>query len=97
MSGDQGREQPPRASSEWCQAAGSCVCSSVQGTPSVRGDRIVDGKLAKFVSGICLVEQPFVKDPDKSVGDLLKEAGAVRVFAFERFKLGQSEEETASE
>ena len=67
------------------------------GKPEKILDRIVDGKLAKFVSDICLVEQPFVKDPDKSVGDLLKEAGDVSVFAFERFKLGISDEETSSE
>lgn len=67
------------------------------GKPEKILDRIVDGKLAKFVSDICLVEQPFVKDPDKSVGDLLKEAGDVSVFAFERFKLGLSDEETSSE
>jgi translation elongation factor EF-Ts len=33
-----------------------------------------------------------VKDPDKSVGQLLAAHGAVNVSAFERFKLGQSEE-----
>ncbi len=68
-----------------------------EGKPEKILDRIVDGKLAKFVSDICLVEQPFVKDPDKLVGDLLKEAGDVSVFAFERFKLGISDEETSSE
>jgi translation elongation factor EF-Ts len=35
-----------------------------------------------------------VKDPDKTVGDLLKQAGGVSVSAFERFKLGQTEEES---
>ena len=56
-------------------------------------DRIVDGKLNKYVSEICLVEQPFVKDPDKSVGDVLKDAGDQTVVAFQRFKLGQGGEE----
>jgi elongation factor Ts len=68
-----------------------------EGKPEKILDRIVDGKLAKFVSDICLVEQAFVKDPDKSVGDLLKETGDASVHAFERFKLGQSGEETSSE
>ena len=61
-----------------------------EGKPDKVIDRIVDGKLNKFVADICLVEQPFVKDPDKSVGDLLKAAGGLTVTAFERFKLGQA-------
>jgi len=68
-----------------------------EGKPEKILDRIVEGKLAKFVSDICLVEQAFVKDPDKSVGERLKEAGDVRVHAFERFKLGQSDEESTPE
>ena len=63
------------------------------GKPAAVLERIVDGKLAKFVAEICLLEQAFVKDPDRSVGDLLKEAGRkagapLRVVGFERFKLG---------
>jgi elongation factor Ts len=66
------------------------------GKPEKILDRIVDGKVDKFVSEVALVEQPFVKDPDKSVGDLLAAAGAgVNVSAFERFKLGQGEEARA--
>ncbi|MDH3520601.1 MAG: translation elongation factor Ts [Myxococcales bacterium] len=64
-----------------------------EGKPEKVVDRIVEGKINKVVAEICLVEQAFVKDPDKSVGDLLKQAGEVRVVAFERFKLGQAEEE----
>ena len=55
-------------------------------------DKIVEGKLAKFAASICLVEQAFVKDPDKKVGDLLKEAGDVSVAGFKRFKLGEAAE-----
>ncbi|TMA34906.1 MAG: translation elongation factor Ts [Deltaproteobacteria bacterium] len=62
------------------------------GKPEKILDKIVDGKVDKFVSEVALVEQPFVKDPDKSVGQLLAAHGAVNVSAFERFKLGQSEE-----
>jgi elongation factor Ts len=63
-----------------------------EGKPEKILDRIVDGKLNKFVSEIALLEQPFVKDSDKSIGDLLSAHGAdVRVSAFERFKLGQAE------
>ena len=62
------------------------------GKPEKILDRIVDGKVDKFVSEVALLEQPFVKDPDKSVGDLLSAHGGVKVSAFERFKLGQGEE-----
>ncbi len=63
------------------------------GKPAAVQARMVEGKLAKFVAEVCLLEQAFVKDSDKSVGDLLKEAGQragapLRVVAFQRFKLG---------
>jgi len=66
-----------------------------EGKPEKVIDRIVEGKLNKYVSDICLVEQPFVKDPDKSVGDLLKAAGDLAVTEFSRFKLGQGGEEAS--
>jgi elongation factor Ts len=66
-----------------------------EGKPEKVIDRIVEGKINKYVAEICLVEQPFVKDPDKAVGELLKQAGGVEVCAFERFKLGQAEGESA--
>ncbi len=62
------------------------------GKPEKVIDKIVDGKLAKFSAGVCLVEQPFVKDPDKKIEDLLKEAGGVAVNAVESFKLGEAAE-----
>jgi elongation factor Ts len=66
------------------------------GKPEKILDRIVDGKVDKFVSEVALVEQPFVKDPDKSIGALISEVGgSANVSAFERFKLGQGEEARA--
>jgi len=64
-----------------------------EGKPEKVIERIVEGKINKYVAEICLIEQPFVKDPDQAVGDLLKQAGEVSVSAFERFKLGQAGEE----
>jgi len=66
-----------------------------EGKPAKLIDRIVDGKVNKFAADVCLVEQAFVKDPDRSVGDVLgdasKRAGApIRVTAFRRFKLGEA-------
>jgi elongation factor Ts len=67
-----------------------------EGKPEKILDRIVEGKVNKFVSEIALVEQPFVKDPDKTIGALLDAHGEpVNVCAFERFKLGQGEEARA--
>jgi elongation factor Ts len=65
-----------------------------EGKPEKVVERIIEGKINKYVAEICLVEQAFVKDPDKSVGDLLEQAGGASVSAFERFKLGQAEEES---
>ena len=66
-----------------------------EGKPAKVIDRIVDGKLNKFAADVCLVEQAFVKDPERSIGDVLgdasKQAGApIRVVAFRRFKLGEA-------
>jgi elongation factor Ts len=63
-----------------------------EGKPEKVVDRIVEGKVAKFLSEVCLVEQAYVKDPDKTIGELLRAAGEVSVAGFERFRLGQGEE-----
>ena len=68
-----------------------------EGKPEKVIDRIVEGKLDKFTAEVCLLEQAFVKDPDRSVGDLLrdvaKEVGAeIAVSGFRRFKLGEASE-----
>jgi elongation factor Ts len=57
-------------------------------------DRIVDGKLEKFYGEICLLEQPFVKDPDITVQDLLngligKLGEKVEIRRFTRFQVGE--------
>jgi elongation factor Ts len=62
------------------------------GKPEKIVDNIVKGRINKFYAEHCLVEQPFVKDPDKKVSDVLAEAGDARVTAFVRFKLGEGTE-----
>jgi elongation factor Ts len=42
----------------------------VEGKPAAIVDKIIDGKLAKFYEQFCLLNQPFVKDPDLTVGKL---------------------------
>jgi elongation factor Ts len=58
---------------------------------------MVDGRINKFFSENCLLAQGFVKDPDKSVRDILAEAGKaaggeIKVASFVRFKLGEAAE-----
>lgn len=65
-----------------------------EGKPAFVVDRIVDGRMGKFYSEIVLVDQPFVKDPSISVGDLLQGTIArlgenMTVRRFERFKVGE--------
>jgi elongation factor Ts len=64
------------------------------GKPEKVIDRIVEGRINKYLAEICLVEQAFVKDPDRTVGDLVKALGeGTQVTGFERFKLGEASEE----
>jgi elongation factor Ts len=42
----------------------------VEGKPAEIMEKIVEGKLAKYLEQVCLVNQPFVKDPDVTVGKL---------------------------
>ncbi len=63
------------------------------GKPEHIRDRIVQGKLAKFYRERVLLEQAYIKDPDRSVGDLITEVSArtgekIRVARFSRFQVG---------
>ena len=58
------------------------------GKPAEIVEKMVLGRINKFLKEITLVGQPFVKDPDVSVGKLLKGAGA-SVSAFVRFEVGE--------
>ncbi|MDX1499137.1 MAG: translation elongation factor Ts [Woeseiaceae bacterium] len=64
------------------------------GKPADIIEKMVAGRLRKFLQEITLVGQPFVKDPDTSVGKLLKDNGA-RVVAFVRFEVGEGIEKKA--
>jgi elongation factor Ts len=57
-------------------------------------DKIVEGKLEKFYGEVCLLEQPFVKDPDITIQDLLngfigKVGEKVEIRRFTRFQVGE--------
>jgi elongation factor Ts len=57
-----------------------------EGKPEHIQDRIVEGKLGKFFKENALVEQPFVKDPDTTIGELV---GETKVRRFARYELGE--------
>lgn len=58
------------------------------GKPEAIVEKMVEGRIRKFFEEVTLVGQPFVKNPDQKVGDLLKQAGAsVRRFA--RLEVGE--------
>ena len=57
-------------------------------------DNIVEGRLAKYYEATCLLEQPFVKDPTKTVGQLTTELTGkigekIAIRRFSRYKLGE--------
>ncbi len=62
--------------------------AEASGKPAEIIEKMVAGRIAKFLREITLAGQPFVKDPDVSVGKLLKDAGA-SVSAFVRFEVGE--------
>jgi elongation factor Ts len=65
-----------------------------EGKPERIVDRIVEGKLAKFYDQVCLMGQPFVKNEDKTIKDLIDDALAklgekIILRRFVRYELGQ--------
>jgi len=65
-----------------------------QGKPENILEKIATGKLEKFYSEICLLEQPFVKDPEKTINTLVTEIIAklgenISIRRFTRFKVGE--------
>lgn len=65
-----------------------------QGKPEKIIDKIVDGRIEKYLKEICLMEQPFVKNPDVTIQDMLNELVAkmgenISVGRFVRFQVGE--------
>ena len=59
-----------------------------EGKPEAIAEKIVQGRIRKFFEEVCLVDQVFVKDPNKKVSDILKENNA-EVTEFARFEKGE--------
>ena len=65
-----------------------------EGKPANIVDKMVEGRINKYYKEVCLIEQPFVKDPDKTVKEVL---GDVSVRRFARFQLGEGLEKKEAE
>jgi len=66
----------------------------LRGKPAEIAEKIVEGRLKKFKQEICLLDQPFIKDPDKTIGELLialvaKTGEKIVISRFVRYQLGQ--------
>lgn len=70
--------------------------AETSGKPADIIDKMIQGRLRKFLQEITLLGQPFVKDPDQSVGQLLKQEGA-RVIRFIRFEVGEGIEKAQAD
>lgn len=65
-----------------------------EGKPEKIVDKMVDGRIQKYFKEVCLLEQPFVKDPDKTIGQLVIEKVAtigekISIRRFVRYELGE--------
>ena len=69
--------------------------AQVKGKPANVVDKIVDGKLDKFYSTVCLLEQGFIKNPDQTINDLVKSKIAelgenIVIRRFTRYSVGEA-------
>ena len=84
------RDQVPEAD---IAAEREIAAAQVAGKPPAAVQKIVEGKLEKFFSTVALLDQPFVKVPEKSIKEILTEAIAktgenIQVRRFTRYQLG---------
>jgi elongation factor Ts len=64
------------------------------GKPEKVVEKIVEGKMDRFYSEVCLLEQPFIKEPERKVSDIVNDAAArlrenIQVRRFARYNLGE--------
>ena len=67
---------------------------AAEGKPEAIREKIVEGKIKKYLSEVCLLDQPFVKDDKQTVGELVKAMSGktgenIQVRRFARFQLGE--------
>jgi len=73
-----------------------------EGKPEAIAEKIVEGRLKKYYSEVCLLDQPFIKEDKKTIRDLLNELISVlgenmQIGRFDRMVLGEGPEAEASE
>lgn len=79
--------KPDDVDAEMVESEKAIYAKQVEGKPADIVEKILAGKMKKFYSDVCLVEQGFVMDTDKSVGDIAKAAG-VDIVRFLRLQVG---------
>ena len=81
-------------SEEFLAGEREVAAGSVQGKSAEIVEKIVEGKMDKIYAQVCLLEQPFIKDPDKKVGDMVQEQIAklgenIVIRRFARYQIGE--------
>lgn len=81
-------DERKRTFSERCEA---------EGKPREVWDRIIEGRLEKFYEEVCLLEQPYVKEPSMTIGELVDESSArlgekLKINRFSRFQVAEKEQ-----
>ncbi len=79
---------------EVLQSEREIAAAQAEGKPAHAIEKIVEGKLEKYYAGVCLLDQPFVKNPDQSINELIKETVGklgenIVVSRFARFQIGE--------
>lgn len=87
------REEVPTAELEHEQAVLAEQARN-EGKPEKIIEKMVAGRIEKYYKEVCLMEQPFVKDPDKAISDLITESIAkigenISIRRFTRYQLGE--------
>ena len=94
------REEVPTAELEHEQAVLAEQARN-EGKPEKIIEKMVAGRIEKYYKEVCLMEQPFVKDPDKTISDLITESIAkigenISIRRFTRYQLGEGIEKKES-
>ncbi|MBN2798745.1 MAG: translation elongation factor Ts [Deltaproteobacteria bacterium] len=73
-----------------------------EGKPAHIAEKIVEGRMSKWMQDVCLLEQPFIKDEDKTVGQMISEAVGrigenIKVRRFVRYEVGEGLEKRSND
>ena len=65
-----------------------------EGKPEAIVDKMIEGRVKKFYEEVCLLDQPFVKDPSKTIKDIINEAiltigEKISIRRFTRYEMGE--------